>query len=361
MLDQNQRELSVQIDRLARGLSQWILDRHEELDPERTAALGPEWRKVFLPEVETRLRHLAQAVAVGRPEIFGHISSWSRHAFTARGLTHADLRVSLEATGRVIEDEFPPEVAGQLAPYVDAALRACESGESSLECFSKLEETNSTALRYLELLLERKSREAVEVVLDAARDGMPIGEIYEKIVVPAQVQIGELWHDDDIDISDEHYATATTLSIFGQLRPFFPKVELKNRHALATCCSGEPHEIGLRVIADHLELDGWSVQLLGPNVPLESIHDSLTRFQIDLLVLSLTSWLHLRDLADVITVLRAQPEHANLRIMVGGGPFLALPELAEQIGADGTACSGADAVALANRLTSDRDQAVDRS
>lgn len=349
MLDQNARELSIQVEGLARGLSQWILDRHLELDPDLPSRMGEDWRKVWRPEVELRLRYLAQALAVQRPEVFATLAAWSREAYSARGMYSGELKTNLIATRDVLTSELPEHVSPSIKACIDAALTVCETNGATPPK-EHLETLDPLALRYLERLLEHKGREAVQLLLDAAEGGRKVTDLYENVIVPVQVEIGGMWHREDLDVSDEHFATATTQTAMSRLRQYFPVVEPNGRRVLAACCNGELHDIGLRLITEYLEMAGWEAQMLGANVPVASIHENLVRFPVDLLVLSLGSWMHIRQLGILIASLRDRPEHADLKILVGGSPFVMMPDLAQQLGADGTARSGEEAVRVAGSL-----------
>ena len=59
---------------------------------------------------------------------------------------------------------------------------------------------------------------------------------------------------------------------------------------------------------------------------------------------------HLRGVDELIHLVRAQPACRDVKILVGGYPFLVAPELWERVGADGTAANAQDAIALAGSL-----------
>jgi methanogenic corrinoid protein MtbC1 len=66
--------------------------------------------------------------------------------------------------------------------------------------------------------------------------------------------------------------------------------------------------------------------------------------------LSATMTFHVRALADLIAAIRASRVGDRVKVMVGGYPFNAAPELWRRVGADGWARDAVEAVAVAGRL-----------
>jgi methanogenic corrinoid protein MtbC1 len=116
------------------------------------------------------------------------------------------------------------------------------------------------------------------------------------------------------------------------------------------------HELGLRIVSDLLELDGWQVEFLGANTPAAEVVGSLEPDPVtgarpfDLLVLSASTTLALRPLADVIAAVRAMPGAARTPVLVGGAPFRAVGDLWQAVGADACATCVEEAVPKANAL-----------
>lgn len=60
--------------------------------------------------------------------------------------------------------------------------------------------------------------------------------------------------------------------------------------------------------------------------------------------------IHVRSAAAMISLVRAEPGTRRVPVIVGGLPFLLVPDLWKRIGADGSAPSAAGAVELGARL-----------
>ena len=135
-----------------------------------------------------------------------------------------------------------------------------------------------------------------------------------------------------------------------QLYPYLQVRPKTGRRLVATSVSGELHEIGLRVVADLFEAEGWDVIYLGANTPEESIIHTLEEMNPDLLVISATMSFNLPAVERLIALVRASEAGRSLKIMVGGYPCNVDANLWHQLGADGYACDVHEAFTTAERL-----------
>jgi methanogenic corrinoid protein MtbC1 len=116
---------------------------------------------------------------------------------------------------------------------------------------------------------------------------------------------------------------------------------------VATCIGGELHEMGIRMVADFFEMEGWDVYYLGANMPTDDIVHMLSRQHVDLLAISASLNSHVIQARNMISAVHASPVGSDIKIMVGGGPFNRSPNLYETIGADLTAANAREAVRIA--------------
>jgi methanogenic corrinoid protein MtbC1 len=203
---------------------------------------------------------------------------------------------------------------------------------------------------YINALLEGKRHLASELVLQAADRGMSIRDIYLNVLQPAQYEVGRLWQLNQITVAQEHYCTAATQLIMSQLYPRLFAGEKSKGHVLATCVGGDLHELGIRMVADFFELDGWNTFYLGANMPTPSVVQSIIERRADIVAISATMTFHVRTTEQLIAAIRSKPQLARVRILVGGYPFNRVPDLWQRVGADGSAGNAQDAVNIANNL-----------
>jgi hypothetical protein len=95
---------------------------------------------------------------------------------------------------------------------------------------------------------------------------------------------------------------------------------------LAVCDPAqEPHELGLRMLADRFELAGWRTYFLGADVPAEEIVAAANALRPEMLVLSAATHFNRLELRDVVERIRPRlPE--GLEVRVTGPAFTRSPE-----------------------------------
>jgi methanogenic corrinoid protein MtbC1 len=235
-------------------------------------------------------------------------------------------------------------------PCLQAGLQQARSVHSPIPSFLAADQPSSTmAQRYLDVLLRRERHVASRMILDAVEQGTPVRDIYLQVFQPVQREVGRLWQTNQISVALEHYATAATQLIMSQLYPRIFSTEKTGRRLIATCVGGELHEIGVRMVADFFEMDGWDTTYLGANTPTSGILQMLADRKANVLAISATMTPHVSAVAEMIVRVRAS-DVGKVHILVGGYPFNLSPDLWRRVGADACAQDAQQAVLVANQL-----------
>ena len=82
-------------------------------------------------------------------------------------------------------------------------------------------ETQGLQKRYFEALVQGNADACSKAISDALEKGLSLANIYCDVITPAQAKMGELWHEGEISIAQEHLATMTTLQEMARLRSVF--------------------------------------------------------------------------------------------------------------------------------------------
>ena len=194
--------------------------------------------------------------------------------------------------------------------------------------------------------IRRGDRRAAFRSLDEALDaGLGLNALYVEVVQPSMREIGRLWQENELTIAEEHLATAITESAMSRaFERVFVWRDQRTPTLIAACASEERHQLGLRMLCDLLEMEGWETTYLGASVPIESLVDLVKARQPAVVAISATIAPHLPRVRDAIAAIRAAPLAHQPVIVVGGRAFHGDPGLAKRIGADFTARDAADAV-----------------
>jgi len=126
---------------------------------------------------------------------------------------------------------------------------------------------------------ERRLNGAVAVI--------PFEEAVQRILLPLQRRIGELWHQGLLDIAVEHYVTKIVQQKLFAVMNQLPVNESGPR-VLIACPEGETHEIGAQAVAYIAATKGCHVYYLGPNLPSSALVTFCETITPDLVLLSLT-------------------------------------------------------------------------
>ena len=168
---------------------------------------------------------------------------------------------------------------------------------------------------------------------DGLAAGVPLADLYLGVLQPAQYRIGQLWEHNQITAAREHLATAITASMMVELVAATPRQTGTGACVLVACVQGELHDLGARMVADFLELDGIGVRFLGANVPTDSLLGLIKEEQPQLVVLSMTMPEHLDQLQEAIAGIR-RATGARLPVLVGGQALEWMPDLVGRVDAD---------------------------
>jgi methanogenic corrinoid protein MtbC1 len=182
--------------------------------------------------------------------------------------------------------------------------------------------------------------------------GMPLERIYLDLFVPTARLLGEMWNADYCSFTDVTIGLWRLQQLVHKLSPAFlneSEPRQDGRRLLLVPEPGEQHTFGLIMVAEFFRRAGWDVW----DQPLNSraeLLDVVRREHFSVVGLSIGSVERLETLTETIRLLRSQSRNAQLRVMVGGAPFVELPSRVRDVGADSTAMDGEQAIAVAEDL-----------
>jgi MerR family transcriptional regulator, light-induced transcriptional regulator len=117
---------------------------------------------------------------------------------------------------------------------------------------------------------------------------LPFDEFFNRILIPLQIRVGELWFDEKLDISIEHYVTAQAkIKIFAAMNMI--NTEQSGPQVLVACPSWDLHEIGAQMLAYFCATRMCRVIFLGANLPLANLIHFSSLTKPDVVILSCTS------------------------------------------------------------------------
>ena len=177
-----------------------------------------------------------------------------------------------------------------------------------------------------------------------------LSDFYIKIVTHAMYKVGKLWEQGKISVAQEHLASSIVLRIMSALYMGISDLSVTKGKVIVTATDNEHHEIGARIIADFLEMDGWNVIYLGSNVPEKDLLKTIKEENPTIICLSVTMVFNIDHVQDIILKIREQNKQNSMKIVVGGYAFSRATIDDRKLGADEILLNGEELILYANEL-----------
>lgn len=327
-------------------------DRLYAARPEISSRYGARGRDKCTQDALCHLDVFVHAIQVDSPVLFTTYIRWAKVMLKSRGIAATDLELTLGYMQEVLSQTLTDrEMRDLTVGIIDSAREELARLPDILPTYLiEGEPLADLARNYLDALLHNDTHRGARFVLDAVKGGTAVKDIYLYVFQRTQREIGRLWQTNYLTIAEEHYCTAATQLILAQLYPYIFTGAKTGRRLIATCVNGELHELSARMVSDLFELAGWDTIYLGSSVPTDSVTDIVARHRADVLAISATLTTNVGAVATLIKAIRNSAAGANIKIMVGGYPFIIDPDLWRKVEADATAPDAESAVETANRL-----------
>lgn len=332
-------------------LSNYITKLHFENNPSLLERYGSEGKIKCYQDALYHLNFLEEAMTMELPEMYSNYILWAATMLKSRNIPETDLEENLDYVQKAIHEILGSEFSNITKGYINIAKeKLLEKNEEIKSFITDENPLKNEVTKYLDYLLNGKRHEATQLITDLISQGISIKDIYQYIFQISQYEVGQLWQCNKITVAHEHYCTAATQQIMSGLYSYIFSSNRNGKTLVACSISGELHELGIRMVTDFFEMEGWDTYYLGANMPENQLQLALKEYKADILALSVTLPTHVSKSVSLIDSLRNKDEFKNLKIMVGGYPFITNPNLWKKVGADAFAKNATEAISKANEL-----------
>lgn len=333
MKDELYQAITLEMNHLAKQ----VVNVHYEAHPEfKTYGLGGYTKSI--QDAQYNLQFLLTAYQYNNLALFLNYIEWTENLFKHIKLPKGTLLKHVELLKEVLQDylEIQPiekSQKEQLMYLLSESIKWLRARqEMPVSTFSGEDISNFYYQRY-ETAIFKGDREGLNTLIAEMReDQLSMEFIYGEIMQKFQRRVGVLWHEQQISVAKEHYATAMSQYAMTLMYDQIFTTPRKGRKMFAACVSGELHELGIRLIADYFEYKGWDTAYYGANNTEMSLVQAIKEQSPDIIFLSCTMSYHLDHLEKLIHAIKKSG--VLVPVCVGGYPFGVAPILAEQIGAD---------------------------
>ncbi len=319
--------LETSVDGYASAANTLLQQLPQELpSSERSAS---QWKA----HLTQQILELAAAVRINQPSIFVRRVGWLRSAIASRGENEAQLRSALESLRTALEQELPDSFKAAVRTPIQLALDSLDAEiEPQVQTLDASTPNGMLSLRYLTACLEARADAATKLVLNALDGGLAPQDAYTKVLLPAEREVGRLWHLGDLSVAEERLVTETTREVMTLIVNRCAPDPDRSRVVVAASVAGNAHDVGLRAAADLFKLAGWHTIFLGANMPTAEIAEAAEAYEAKLIVLSATLNTQLKALGAAIQGVKLAAPAA--KVLVGGLALEGSPDLWKQLGAD---------------------------
>jgi len=176
--------------------------------------------------------------------------------------------------------------------------------------------------------------------------GATVDGLYLNLIAPAARLMGEMWKADLCDFADVTIGLSRLQHIVheqsaGMVRE--PNSEHTNRRMLLVPAPGEQHTLGVMILEEFIRREGWWCRTETPRTDA-ALADIVKSQYFDVVGISASCEVLLDDLRSAIACVRRVSMNKEVLVLVGGPIFNAHPEYVAQVGGDGTARDGQQAV-----------------
>ena len=309
-----------------------------------------------LEDFKYHITNLQESLAIHNPSLFIDYIRWAQVILMSRHLPMDYLPSTLAALNEVLKKELPSDFHAESDSIIKKGIAVLKEVPREPPSYITGENPrHAVAQSFLEALVAADREKAWTIIEEAVASGVPVQDIYLQVFQPVLRETGRLWQIRRLSIAQEHYVTASTLIFISRLhQQILSSGSITRRRGkvlVAGCVSDELHDVGIRMVADFFELDGWDTYFIGGNTPAQSMLEAVHDRNADVVAVSSTMASHIRVVHYLVRSLRADPKTGKVKIIVGGYPFTLVPDLWKQLGADAYAGNAGEAVAIANRLS----------
>ncbi len=140
--------------------------------------------------------------------------------------------------------------------------------------------------QFLQALL-RHDEKMASTLFEDMLGSFGLVELFEQVLTPVLVEIGEGWARGEVKVATEHFASHLILN---RLQAIFQSLPLRSSapRVMIGCAPDELHVIGPLMLAVLLRETGYRVEFLGPDLPLDDLAAYVTEEPPKLLILSAT-------------------------------------------------------------------------
>ena len=332
-----------------------INDRQYDIQPE-FKRYGVKGMLHALDDARNNLEYLFSAVESDSIVLFQQYNRWVNTLFINLKLPVDSMEIFYYCTKEVFKEMLDKGLMDEklflkLIEFIEIGIEALKNEEyESISYFQNDNPFKELLHKYSEFIFSGDKISAIKLFMNISKSEIEIRDIYKFIVQPFQLELGNLWHENKINVAQEHFATAVSQIAMSTLYERIFATPKIGRTFLGTCVQGELHEFGIRMICDYMESCGWDTYYLGANMSHNAIVKMINEKKPDIISISCAMTFNISKVQDLIEQIKSSG--IATPVTVGGYPFNLDKQLWKKIGADAYSSDFEDAHLISEELCS---------
>jgi methanogenic corrinoid protein MtbC1 len=190
---------------------------------------------------------------------------------------------------------------------------------------------NKEYIEEFQQLLLSLNRIKLEEFINKVKKSYSIQNIINKIVFPTLQNIGKLWSEGTIALSQVYMSGKRCKDIIDALIPE-ESIEKKGLPNIGLCNLEDHHPLGMQIISSYLRAYGIYPIEYRIGITVNEILKKIVEDKIRILLISTLMIRSVYKIKDLIQ--KIEDKGIEIDIIVGGAPFLFDPQLYKRVGAD---------------------------
>lgn len=190
---------------------------------------------------------------------------------------------------------------------------------------------NKEYIEEFQQLLLSLDRTELEQFINEIKTIYSLQDIVNKIIFPTLQNIGNLWSDGTLALSQVYMSGKICKDITDSL---FPKEsgQKKDYPKIGLCNLEDHHPLGMQIISSYLKVYGVYPIEYKVGITVEEMVNKIIEDKIRILLISTLMTRSVYKIEELIN--KIKDEGIEISIIVGGAPFIFDPQLYKRVGAD---------------------------
>ncbi|MEJ2255751.1 MAG: cobalamin B12-binding domain-containing protein [Woeseiaceae bacterium] len=258
----------------------------------------------------------------------------------------SDTEAAFGELSRIMLSRLSSTIEGDIIPRLMLAFDSTPDDAQALPSVTPLcDRLEGKVDEFVRLVLEHDPAVAKDYVRALRAEGFGLSSLYLDLLAPAARRLGEMWEEDECSFTDVTIGVCRLHEILLEFSRCFDgncADDANGMSALIVPALGEQHTFGLFVLLEFLRRGGWNCWS-GTPATSRDFRQLLRARSFDVVGVSVAADRHLDAVGEQIAAIRRHCGD-DVVVLAGGRPFHAAPDLARELGADGTATDGPAAV-----------------